>query len=218
MYVDHEECMYYLTIGNENYAQPPMPEGDNVREGIVKGIYRFRTLAPAGGPENAPRVHLLGSGSILNEAVKAQEILAEQFNVASTVWSVTSYTELRRDAIEVDRWNWLHPTEEPRVPYVVQQLLAEDSRPVIAASDYLKALPDAIAKWVDVPFTSLGTDGFGRSATREELRDFFEVDSRHIAFAALSALVRDEQLPASVTLHAMEALGIEPERPNPVTR
>ena len=214
MYIDHEDCMYYITVGNENYVQPAIPEGDGVREGIVRGMYRFRTM----GPDGAPRVHLLGSGSILNEAVKAQELLAEQYGVASTVWSVTSYTELRRDAIEVDRWNWLHPAEPPRVPFVVQQLLREDPHPVIAASDYLKALPDAIAKWVEAPFTSLGTDGFGRSATREELRDFFEVDAAHIAFAALSALVREEQLPASVALHAIETLGIEPERPNPVTR
>ena len=212
MYVDNEDCMYYITVGNENYAQPPMPEGDNVREGIVKGIYKFKSA----GPEGAPRVHLLGSGSILNEAVEAQRMLAEDYGVASDVWSVTSYTELRRDAIEVDRWNRLHPGEEARVPYVVQQL-GEGTRPIVAASDYLKSLPDAIAKWVDASFTSLGTDGFGRSASREELRDYFEVDARHITFAALSSLVREELIPVSVAQRAVEELGIETERPNPAT-
>lgn len=204
--------MYYIMLGNENYVQPPMPEGDDVREGIVRGIYRFRSM----GPEGAPRVHLLGSGAILNEAVEAQRLLAEEFGVASDVWSVTSYSELRRDAIEVDRWNMLHPGEPPRVPYIVQQL-GKDTPPVVAASDYLKALPDSVAKWIDAPLVSLGTDGFGRSASREELRDFFEVDARHIAFAALSTLVREESLPASVTQRALEQLNIEPERPNPAT-
>ena len=212
MFVDLEDCMYYITVGNENYVQPPMPEGDDVREGIVKGIYKFRSM----GPEDAPRVHLLGSGSILNEAVEAQRMLLENYGVASDVWSVTSYTELRRDAIEVDRWNLLHPDETPRVPYVVQKL-GTDIRPIVAASDYLKSLPDAIAKWIDTSFTTLGTDGFGRSASREELRDFFEVDARHITFAAISTLVREEQLPVSVAQRAIEELGIETERPNPAT-
>ncbi|MEI6137397.1 MAG: pyruvate dehydrogenase (acetyl-transferring), homodimeric type, partial [Chloroflexota bacterium] len=214
MYVDLEDCMYYITVGNENYVQPPMPEGDDVREGIVRGIYKFRSVTPAGA-DDAPRVHLLGSGSILNEAVEAQRILAADYGVASDVWSVTSYTELRRDGIEVDRWNQLHPGEPPRVPYVVQQL--GGTHPIVAASDYLKSLPDAIAKWLDTSFTSLGTDGFGRSASREELRDFFEVDARHIAFAAISSLVREELLPVSVAQRAVEQLGIETERPNPAT-
>ena len=214
MYVDLEDCMYYITVGNENYVQPPMPEGDDVREGIVRGIYKFRSVTPAGA-DDAPRVHLLGSGSILNEAVEAQCILAADYGVASDVWSVTSYTELRRDGIEVDRWNQLHPGEPPRVPYVVQQL--GGTHPIVAASDYLKSLPDAIAKWLDTSFTSLGTDGFGRSASREELRDFFEVDARHIAFAAISSLVREELLPVSVAQRAVKQLGIETERPNPAT-
>ncbi len=215
MYVDLEDCMYYITVGNENYAQPPMPEGDGVREGIVKGMYKFRSVTPEGASDSAPRVHLLGSGSILNEAVEAQRILAADYGVASDVWSVTSYTELRRDAIDVDRWNGLHPGEEQRVPYVTQML--GNAKPIIAASDYMKSLPDAIAKWVDASFTSLGTDGFGRSASREELRDFFEVDAKHIAFAAISTLVREEQLPVSVAQRAIEQLGIETERPNPAT-
>ncbi|MCH8815798.1 MAG: pyruvate dehydrogenase (acetyl-transferring), homodimeric type, partial [Chloroflexi bacterium] len=212
MFVDGAERMYYLTVGNENYVHPPMPEGDGVREGIMRGMYRFRSL----GKEGQPRVNLLGSGAILNEALTAQELLAEQFGVASDVWSVTSWTELRRDAIEVDRWNVLHPDVPERRPYLVEQL-GDQPNLVVAASDYMKALPDGLAKWVDARFVSLGTDGFGRSDTRAALRDHFEVDARHIAFAALSALARDEQIPASVATEAGQRLKLDVERPNPAT-
>ncbi len=212
MFVEGEERLTYLTVTNENYRQPPMPEGEGVREGIVRGMYRFRSM----GEEGRPRVHLLGSGAILNEVLRAQELLADQFGVASDAWSVTSFTELRRDAIEVERWNLLHPAEPERLPYLRQQL--GDGQIVVAASDYMKGLPDGLAKWVDAPLVALGTDGFGRSDTREALRDFFEVDARHIAFAALSALARDEQIPVSVALQATEALQIDPERPNPATQ
>ena len=212
MFVDGAERMYYLTVGNENYVHPPMPEGDGVREGIMRGMYRFRSL----GKEGQPRVNLLGSGAILNEALTAQELLAEQFGVASDVWSVTSWTELRRDAIEVDRWNLLHPDVPERRPYLVEQL-GDQPNLVVAASDYMKALPDGLAKWVDARFVSLGTDGFGRSDTRDALRDHFEVDARHIAFAALSALARGEQVPASVATEAGRRLEIDVERPNPAT-
>ncbi len=212
MFVDGAERMYYLTVGNENYVHPPMPEDDGIREGIMRGMYRFRSL----GKEGQPRVNLLGSGAILNEALTAQELLSEQFGVASDVWSVTSWTELRRDAIEVDRWNVLHPDVPERRPYLVEQLGDQPSL-VVAASDYMKALPDGLAKWVDARFISLGTDGFGRSDTREALRDHFEVDARHIAFAALSALARDEQVPASVATEAGQRLDLDVERPNPAT-
>lgn len=212
MFADGAERMYYLTVGNENYVHPPMPEDDGIREGIMRGMYRFRSL----GKEGQPRVNLLGSGAILNEALTAQELLAEQFGVASDVWSVTSWTELRRDAIEVDRWNVLHPDVPERRPYLVEQLGDQPSL-VVAASDYMKALPDGLAKWVDARFISLGTDGFGRSDTREALRDHFEVDARHIAFAALSALARDEQVPASVATEAGQRLELDVERPNPAT-
>ena len=212
MFVEGEERLVYLTVTNESYRQPPMPADDGVREGIVKGIYRFRSMGEAG----QPRVHLLGSGAILNEVLRAQELLADQFGVASDVWSVTSFTELRRDAIEVERWNVLHPAEPPRLPYVTESL-GDQPNLVVAASDYMKALPDALSKWVDARVITLGTDGFGRSETREALRDFFEVDARHIAFAALSGLARDEQIPVSVVLAAGETLGIDPERPNPAT-
>jgi pyruvate dehydrogenase E1 component len=215
MYVDDEECFYYLTVENENYVQPPMPEDegggyDGVREGIVRGMYRFSS----DGPDGAPYVNLLGSGAILNEVRRAQQVLAEDYGIASHVWSVTSWNELRRDALEVERWNLLHPAEAPRQPYIVQQL-GEDPNLVVASTDYLKALPDGIAKWVNAPVVALGTDGFGRSATREELRDFFEVDYRHIVFATLSALVRQEVVPLSVVQEAGRQLEIDTERPNP---
>ncbi len=217
MYVDDEECFYYLTVENENYVQPPMPEDEGggyegVREGIVRGLYRFSSA----GPEDAPHVNLLGSGAILNEVRRAQEVLADEYGVASHVWSVTSWNELRRDALQVERWNLLHPAEEPRKPFIVEQL-GDDPNLVVASTDYLKALPDGISKWVNAPVVTLGTDGFGRSATRDELRDFFEVDYRHVVFATLSALVRQEQIPLSVALDAGARLGIDPERPDPAT-
>ncbi|MEX0683833.1 MAG: pyruvate dehydrogenase (acetyl-transferring), homodimeric type [Dehalococcoidia bacterium] len=211
MFVDGAERMYYLTVANENYVHPPIPEGDGIRDGIIRGMYRLRSM----GEDGKPRVNLLGSGAILNEALKAQQLLADQFGVASDAYSVTSWSELRRDAIEIDRWNVLHPGAAERQPYLVEQL-GEQPNIVVAASDYMKALPDGLAKWVDARFVALGTDGFGRSETREALRDHFEVDARHIAFAALSALARDEQIPASVAVEAAKTLGIDPERPNPV--
>jgi pyruvate dehydrogenase E1 component len=212
MFVDGIERMYYLTVGNENYAHPPIPDHDGVREGIVRGMYRFRSL----GEDAQPRVNLLASGAILNQTLEAQEFLAGNFGIASDAWSVTSWTELRRDAIEVERWNVLHPSMAERQPYLVEQL-GDQPNLVVAATDYMKALPDGLAKWVNARFVALGTDGFGRSEAREALRDHFEVDARHIAFAALSALAREEQIPASVAVEAGEALGIDPERPNPAT-
>ena len=161
-------------------------------------------------------MRLLGSGALLNEVVRAQEVLASEYGVAAEVWSVTSYTELRRDALEVERWNLLHPTEDARVPYV-GRAMGVDGGLVVATSDYMKALPDGIAKHIDAPVIALGTDGFGRSATREELRDFFEVDWRHIVFATLSSLARDEQVGVSVVKAARDALEINPEAPNPAT-
>jgi pyruvate dehydrogenase E1 component len=187
-----------------------MPEGDGIREGIMRGMYRFRSM----GKKDQPRVNLLGSGPIFNEILKAQELLADQFGIASDAWSVTSWTELRRDAIGADRWNVLHPGSAIRKSYVMEQL-GEEPNVVVAASDYVKALPDGLSRWVKGQFVALGTDGFGRSDTREVLRDFFEVDARHIAFAALSALSRDEQVPASVVAEAGKKLNIDPERPNP---
>jgi pyruvate dehydrogenase E1 component len=210
MFVDGVERMYYVTLTNENYAHPPMPEGEGIREGIMRGMYRFRSM----GKKSQPRVNLLGSGPIFNEVLKAQEMLADQFGIASDAWSVTSWTELRRDALDVDRWNILHPGSAVRKPYLMEQL-GEEPNVVVAASDYVKTLPDGIGKWVSGRFIALGTDGFGRSDTRDVLRDFFEVDSRHIAFAALSALSRDEQISPSAAAEAAEKLNIDAERTNP---
>ena len=214
MHEQNEDVFYYLTVGNETYAQPPIPDTPGVREGIVRGIYRFR--AAPDGAASRPRVQLLGSGAILNEVVAAADLLAEKYGVAADVYSVTSYTELRREALEVERWNRLHPLEEPRVPFMTRQL-AGDAVVAVAASDYLKALPDSIARWMPAPLEALGTDGFGRSATRAELRDFFEVDARHIAFTTLHALAAREAIPRSVVVTAIEELGINPEKPNPAT-
>ncbi len=209
----HEDGVTYLTVGNENYRQPAMPEGEGVREGIVRGLYHFRPMTPVRTDASTPRVHLLGSGAIMNEVLRAQDLLADRFGVASDVWSATSYTELRREALEVERWNLLYPEQVARVPYVAQ--LLGDGAPVVAASDYLKALPDGVAKWVPGRLVALGTDGFGRAATREELRDHFEVDRNHIAFAALAALAREETIPARVAAEARTTLGIDAERGDP---
>jgi len=213
MHVRNEDVMYYITVGNEPYAQPPLPAGDEVRDGIIRGMYRFRTADEAAG---RPVVRLLAGGAVLNEAVRAQGLLAE-FGVAAEVWSVTSWTELRREALEVERWNVLHPDRPPRVPYVTT-CLDGGAGVVVAASDYMKALSDGLAKWIPAPLVSLGTDGYGRSATRSELRDFFEVDARHIAHAALSALARQEAVPQSLVHEASARLRIDAERPDPAHR
>ena len=209
MYVDGESIFYYITVMNEQYEMPPMPEG--AREGILKGMYRVR---PAQKKQAQARAQLLGSGAILNEAIKAQQILAEQYNVAADVWSVTSYQELYREGHAVERWNRLHPDEKPRVPYVTQ-CLAGTEGVIVAASDYVKALPDAIDRWLPRPLTSLGTDGFGRSESRASLRDFFEVDAKYIACSALAALAKDGAIKPAVARKAMKDLGVNPDKPNP---
>ncbi|MEO5370957.1 MAG: pyruvate dehydrogenase (acetyl-transferring), homodimeric type [Magnetococcus sp. DMHC-1] len=211
MYVDQEALFYYITIMNENYRHPPMPDG--AEEGILKGMY---LLEGTTAPPTWPRVQLLGSGAILNEVVKAKEMLV-QYEVAAEVWSVTSYKELRRDAQEVERWNMFNPGIEPMQPYLTQCLKGR-SGPFVAATDYVKALPDLVAKWLPGPLLSLGTDGFGRSETRSALRDFFEVDRRHVTLAALSQLYHLELLPVSVVQRAIQELEIDPERVNPLRR
>ena len=217
----NEDIFYYMTIENEAYRQPAMPEGEWVREGILRGIYQIdampNTMAE-GMPETMPSVRLLGSGPILNEVRKARDLLWTDYGVAADVWSVTSWTELRRDAQEIERWNRLHPLEEPR-PCFAHDALGDDPAPIIAATDYLAALPDQMAKWLPGPLTALGTDGFGRSGTREELRDFFEIDARHIAWAALSALARHDgngAIDGDLLLRARDALAIDVNRPDPM--
>ena len=200
MLTEHEDVFYYLTVMNENYAMPAMPEG--AEAGILAGMHAIAESAEA-------KVQLLGSGTILREVLAGAELLREDFGVDSDVWSVTSYTELRRDGMEVERHNRLHPTAEPRRSYV-EESLGGRSGPVVAATDYLRALPDSIRPWVDAPFTVLGTDGFGRSDYRKALRRFFEVDRHHVAVAALHALGRDEDAKA-----AIDKYGIDPETEAP---
>jgi pyruvate dehydrogenase E1 component len=209
MYQAKEDRFYYLTLYNENYAMPAMPEG--AADGILKGIYRFK--AAAGAPA---KLQLFGSGAILNEAVRAQEILAEKYNLAADVWSVTSYSELRRDALEIERWNRLHPTEPARQPYI-QQALQGTSGPIIAATDYMKMVPDQLSPWLEGRLVSLGTDGFGRSENREHLRRFFEVNAESIAAAALSKLAREGQFDPAGAAKALAELGLDPEAKNPAT-
>jgi pyruvate dehydrogenase E1 component len=193
---------------NEQYEMPAMPEG--AHEGILRGMYRLR----ASGKKSKARAQLLGSGAILNEVVKAQQILEEQYNVAADVWSVTSYQELYRDGHAVERWNRLHPGEKPRVPYVTQCLGGTEGV-LIAASDYVKAMPNAIDAWLPRRLTALGTDGFGRSEGRASLREFFEVDARFVVVATLGDLARDGVIETSVVQKAIRDLGINPEKSNP---
>lgn len=208
MYQNNEDTIYYITLENEPYHMPAMPEGSE--EGILRGIYRAKPAS-----NGAAQVQLCGSGSIMGECLKAQSLLAEHFDIAADVWSVTSYKALHCDALDAERWNLLNPTEDARVPYVTQAM-SNAGGVCIFASDYMKVLPESIARWVPLPSHSLGTDGFGRSETRESLRDFFEVDAEHIAFAAIAKLVREGMLEASVALKAQEILEIDPEKANPV--
>jgi pyruvate dehydrogenase E1 component len=211
MYVDGESIFYYMTVTNEPLPMPSMPEGKDVRDGILKGLYRFK----ASGKKDAQlRAQLFGSGTIMFEVLKAQQILAEKYGVGADVWSVTSYKQLYRDANDCERWNMLHPGQAPKVPYVTQVLKGTQG-PFVAASDYLKLLPESIAQWVPGRLVSLGTDGFGRSENRAALRDFFEVDAKHIVLATLTALARENKVPLGTVQQAVKDLGINPEKPNP---
>ena len=211
MYVDEESIFYYLTVTNEPLPMPAMPEGKDIREGILKGLYRFKTSKKK---DAKLRAQLFGSGTIMYEVLKAQEILEEKYSVAADVWSVTSYKHLYRDGNDCDRWNMLHPGETPQVPFVTQNL--KDAPGVlVAASDYMKVLPESISQWMPRPLVALGTDGFGRSENRASLRDFFEVDAKHIVLATLTALAKEKQIPIKVVQKAVKDLGINPEKPNP---
>ncbi|HWZ55382.1 MAG TPA: pyruvate dehydrogenase (acetyl-transferring), homodimeric type [Verrucomicrobiae bacterium] len=210
MYKDGENIFYYITVMNEAYSMPPMPAG--VTEGILKGMYKFR----ASETKNAKlRAQLFGSGAILREALKAQEILGEKYGVSADVWSVTSYKSLYTDGIDAERWNLLHPGEKPRVPYVTESLVGSDGV-LVAASDYLKALPNLISRWTPRRLAALGTDGFGRSDGRAALRDFFEVDARFITLATLNELFREGKIDAAVVQKAVKELEINIEKPNPL--
>jgi len=209
MYEEQENVFYYLTVMNENYHMPQMPEG--AKDGIVKGMYK---LKQSDKKNLKLKAQLFGSGTILNEAVKAQEIL-EEYKVAADVWSITSYKELRKDALNIERWNMLHPGEETKIPYIIK-MLKNSEGVFVAASDYVKALPDSIAKWFPRRLYSLGTDGFGRSEGREELRDFFEVDAKHITLAVLYALAKEDSIKMSIVESAIKELEINPGKPNPM--
>jgi pyruvate dehydrogenase E1 component len=213
MYVDQESIFYYLTVTNEPLPMPEMPKDRNVREGVLRGLYRFKASS---APDAKLRVQLLGSGTIMFEVLKAQTILQEKYGVAADVWSVTSYKELYRNANDCERWNMLHPGEPPKTPYVTETL-KDAPGPFIAASDYMKVLPESLAKWVPGQFVSLGTDGFGRSENRAALRDFFEVDAKHIVLATLGALAREKKISLDVVKQAIGSLGINPEKLNPAT-
>jgi pyruvate dehydrogenase E1 component len=211
MYDQNEDIFYYITLYNEDYAMPEMPAG--CEDGVLRGIYRYR----AATKDAKLRVQLFGSGSILHSALRAQTLLAEKFDVAADAWSVTSYQQLRNEALEVERWNRLHPGETTRVPYITR-VLGDAPGPVIAVSDFLKSVPDQIAHWVKQPFTPLGTDGFGRSDTREGLRRFFEIDAESVVVATLSALNEMGQVPAETVQRAIREFAIETETAEPRQR
>jgi pyruvate dehydrogenase E1 component len=210
MYVEREDTFRYFTVCNENYPQPAMPK-DVGEDEILHGMYRLRR-----SEASANKVQLLASGAITNEAVRAADLLAERFGVAADVWSVTSWTELRRDALAIERENLRRPGEQVKVPYFTQRL-ADAAGPIVAASDYVKALPDGVARWSPRRMVSLGTDGFGRSEDRPSLRAFFEVDAANIAFAALRELQRAGSIGDDVVRRAQQDLGIDPAKPDPST-
>jgi pyruvate dehydrogenase E1 component len=209
MYRQQENRFYYITVMNENYPQPPLPKG--VEGGILKGMY----LLSKGG-RHKRRVQLMGSGAILREVVAAAELLEHEFQVSADVWSVTSFTELRRDGMAVERHNLLHPEDEPQRGYVATQL-ARHKGPVIAATDYMRAYADQIRPYIDHTYRVLGTDGFGRSDLRAELRRFFEVDRHYVVVTALKALADEGGVEPVLVAQAMERFGIDPDKPDPVT-
>ena len=211
MYAEQEDVHYYLTVTNESYRQPPLPADPAASEGILRGMYPLEE----GDPEARLKVQLLGGGAILRETIEAARLLREDWGIGADLWSVTSFNELRRDGLDAERWNLLHPEEEPRLPYV-EECLRGRPGPAVAATDYMKSHADQIRAWVPMLYRTLGTDGFGRSDSRERLRHFFEVNARFIAVAALKALADGGELPPSVVGEAIARYGIDPKKPNPV--
>jgi pyruvate dehydrogenase E1 component len=206
MYQEMEERFYYLTMYNENYPQPPMPAG--VEAGIIRGIYKLKASA------GKAKAQLFGSGPMVNEAIRAQQILAERYGVETDVWSVTSYNELRRDALKVERWNRLHPDEGEQKPYI-RQVMDETDGPIIASTDYMKVVPDQLAPWLGGRLVSLGTDGFGRSDNRQYLRKHFEINAESIVVATLSKLARQGNFDAKQAAQAIAELGVDAEAGDP---
>jgi pyruvate dehydrogenase E1 component len=212
MFVNQEDVFYYLTVMNENYAHPAIPQG--AETGILKGMYLFQE-GKATSAKSA-KVQLMGSGTILREVIAAAKLLEKDFGVASDIWSVTSFTELRREGLDCERWNMLHPEAKARVSYV-EQCMADRSGPVIAATDYMRSFADQIRGFLPKHFRVLGTDGFGRSDTRKKLRRFFEVDRYYVAVAALKALADEGTISASEVSKAIKLYDINPDKPNPTT-
>jgi pyruvate dehydrogenase E1 component len=211
MFKQHQNIYYYITAMNENYPHPEMPQG--AEDGILKGMYLLRKST---GKKQEAHVQLLGSGTILREVMAAAELLDRDFGVAADIWSVTSFTELRREGLDVERWNRLHPEETPKVSYV-QQCLAQSNGPTIASTDYMASFADQIRPFISHRYVVLGTDGYGRSDTRKQLRKHFEVDRYWVVVAALKALADGGKLPASKVTAAIKKYGIDPEKPNPLT-
>ena len=210
MYRNQEDVFYYLTLENENYVQPKMPNA--VEDGIVMGMYKL----VEGNQTDNPKVQLLASGALVNEVIEASILLKDDWNIDSDIWSVTSYSELHREAEDKSRWNILHPQETAKTSYVGSCMQPENG-PVIAISDYVKLVAEQIAPYIECPFVALGTDGFGRSETRDELRRFFEVNRYYIVMTALDALSRENKIDKSQIKAAIEKYQIDPEKPNPVT-
>jgi pyruvate dehydrogenase E1 component len=211
MYELGEDAIYYITLENENYHMPAMPKG--VEEGVLRGMYKLNSV-DAGA--KTPKVQLLGSGAILREALRAQELLAEKFQVSSDVWSVTSYRELRREAQAAERWNLLHPTSNPRRSYL-EELVGDEEGPWIASSDYVRAVSEQISPWIPGGLYALGTDGLGRSDLRPRLRRHFEVDAENIVLASLRQLARQKKIEMAAVGKAVKQLDIDPEKIDPVT-
>lgn len=215
MLAQRESVYFYITAMNENYIHPPMPAG--AEEGILKGIYKLESKAAnKSKAKDDLRVRLIGGGTILREVIAAADMLANDWGVASDIFSVTSFNELARDGLDTERWNMLHPQETPRVPYITK-VLADDEAPVISSTDYMKTYSDQVREYVPSTFVALGTDGFGRSDTREKLREFFEVDRRYVTVAALHALALDGKVERSVVANAIQQYAIDPDKPNPTT-
>jgi pyruvate dehydrogenase E1 component len=209
MVQNQEDVFYYLTVMNENYSHPDMPKG--AEEGIIKGLYPFSKSKAKG-----PKVQLMGSGVILREVIAAAELLEKDWGVSADGWSATSFNELRRDGLEAQRWNLLHPDQKQKESYV-EQCLKKAEGPVIASTDYMKTFADQIRAFVPQRYVVLGTDGFGRSDSREALRRHFEVDRHYVVLAALKALADEGKLPAAKAAEAIKKYGIDPSKPNPVT-
>src|SRR5437764_14354641 len=204
IYQECEDRFYYLTIYNEDYPMPEMPEGS--QQGILRGIYKLRDAG-----KGKATVQLFGSGAIVNEVLRAQQILAERYGVQANVWSVTSYNELRRDALAVERWNRLHPDQPAKTPYLLEALKGSEG-PIVAASDYMKVVVDQLSPWLPGRLETLGTDGFGRSENREYLRRHFEISAESIAAAALSRLAREGKFDVKKIKSAFADLGVDPEK------